>query len=184
MVGIQATIAFARSAAYPFLPFFLIQIGVRPVSSVVLWTGASISIQFFMAALLAPIWGSVADRIGRKAMVVRATAAIGLSTALMTLTNQAWQVFALRGLAGSVSGFNSTALALVGTQVPEERLGFALGWMATGELIGNLVGPLFGGVLADRLHDYRAIFLLTSLLAFATSLTCALFIHEPTESDA
>jgi MFS transporter, DHA1 family, multidrug resistance protein len=87
-------------------------------------------------------------------------------------------VLLLRGAAGSVSGFNSSAIALLGTQVPEDRLGFALGWMASGELIGNLLGPLCGGILADRLHDYRTIFGLTSGLAFAASLTCALFIRE------
>ena len=50
---------------------------------------------------------------------------------------------------GVFAGFSSTAMALVASQVPEQRLGYALGWLSTGQLVGSLIGPVIGGVLAD-----------------------------------
>src|ERR1700722_20377824 len=67
MVALYATVSIGRSAAFPFLPLFYIELGVRPVANVALWAGATISAGFFVAALVAPIWGSLADRVGRKA---------------------------------------------------------------------------------------------------------------------
>lgn len=178
MVGVQMTIALARTTAFPFLALFLIEMGVHPLSAVALWTGATVSIGFFMAAVLSPIWGMMADRVGRKAMVLRAMTATTISSALFALSNAAWQVFLLRALLGGVSGFNASATALVASQVPEGRLGFALGWMATGEVVGSLIGPLIGGVLADRFHAFRPVFFITAILAALAALSCLLLVRE------
>ena len=67
----------------------------------------------------------------------------------MGLSQNVWQFFAARALMGVFAGFSSTAMALVASQVPEQRLGYALGWLSTGQLVGSLVGPVIGGVLAD-----------------------------------
>ncbi len=111
-------------------------------------------------------------------MVIRSCVAIAIFTALMGLVQNVWQLFAARACMGIFSGFSAAAIAMVGTAVPEESLGFSLGWMATGQLIGGLCGPLFGGFLADRLHDYRQVFFVTSAVAFAATLVCALLVRE------
>jgi DHA1 family multidrug resistance protein-like MFS transporter len=69
---------------------------------------------------------------------------------------------------GVFAGFSSTAMALVASQVPERRLGYALGWLSTGQLVGSLVGPVIGGVLADLTHSYRIPFYCTSAMTFVT----------------
>ena len=56
---------------------------------------------------------------------------------------------------GVFAGFSSAAIALVASQVPEERLGYSLGWLSTGQLVGSLVGPIIGGILADLTGSYR-----------------------------
>jgi len=178
MVAVQALMACAFSASSPFLPFFIIQLGVKPISSVELWSGAVMSINFLLAAFFSPIWGSLADRVGRKPMVVRSCVAITIFTALMGLTQNVWQLFAARACMGIFSGFSAAATALVGTQVPEDRLGFSLGWMATGQLVGALCGPLVGGYLADRTQNYRLVFVATAAFAIAATLLCAFFVRE------
>lgn len=179
MVALYATVSVGRSAAFPFLPLFYVELGVRPVENVALWAGATISVGFFVAALFAPIWGSLADRVGRKAMVLRSTTALCISTALVAFVHEPWELLALRTVAGIFSGFSGAATALVATQVPEERLGYSLGWLATAQLGGSLIGPLIGGFLADSLHhNYRAVFLLTAGVTLIAALCCALFLHE------
>ncbi len=178
MVTVQALMSCAFSISGPFLPLFIIQLGVHPIAAVDLWAGAIASVNFLMAAIFSPVWGGIADRVGRKPMVVRSCIAICAFTALMGLTQNAWELFGARAAMGVFSGFSAAALALVGTQVPEESLGFSLGWMATGQLVGGLCGPLLGGFLADRLHDYRLVFFVTSAFALAATLVCTLFVPE------
>jgi len=178
MVGVQALMSCAFSASGPFLPLYIIQLGVHPISSVDLWSGAVMSINFLFAAIFSPFWGSLADRVGRKPMVVRSCVAIFFFTALMGATQNVWQLFGARACMGIFSGFSAAATTLVGTQVPEERLGFSLGWMATGQLAGALCGPLVGGFLADRTHQYRIVFLATALFALAATALCAIFVRE------
>jgi DHA1 family multidrug resistance protein-like MFS transporter len=178
MVTVQALMSFAFSVSGPFLPLFIIQLGVTPIAKVSLWAGAVASINFLAAAIFSPLWGGLADRTGRKAMVVRSCLAIAVFTALMGLVQNVWQLFAARACMGIFSGFSAAAIAMVATQVPEESLGFSLGWMTTGQLIGGLCGPLFGGFLADRLGDFRHVFFATSVFAVAAALVCVLFVSE------
>jgi MFS transporter, DHA1 family, multidrug resistance protein len=178
MVTVQALMAFAFSVSGPFLPLFIIQLGVAPIAKVSIWAGVIASVNFLMAAIFSPIWGGIADRTGRKAMVVRSCIAISIFTAVMGLVQNVWQLFAARACMGIFSGFSAAAVAMVGTQVPEENLGFSLGWMATGQLIGALVGPLFGGFLAETFHDYRHVFYFTSAFALTATLVCLFFVHE------
>ncbi len=178
MVTVQALMSFAFSVSGPFLPLYIIQLGVKPIAAVSAWAGVVASVNFLAAAIFSPFWGSLADRTGRKAMVVRSCLAIAVFTALMGIVQNVWQLFGARALMGVFSGFSAAAIAMVGTQVPEERLGFALGWMTTGQLVGGLCGPLFGGLLADHLRDYRQVFFATSLFSLAAALVAILFIRE------
>ncbi len=178
MVLVQALMSCAFNISGPFLPLFIIQLGVAPLAKVSIWAGVIASVNFLMAALFSPIWGGIADRTGRKAMVLRSCIAIAIFTAIMGLVENVWELFAARACMGIFSGFSAAAIALVGTQVPEESLGFSLGWMATGQLVGGLFGPLLGGLLADSLHGYRQVFFVTSAFAIVATLVCLAFVHE------
>lgn len=184
MVTVQALMSFAFSVSGPFLPLYIIQLGVKPIAAVSAWAGIIASVNFLAAAIFSPIWGGIADRTGRKLMVVRSCLAIALFTGLMGLVQNVWQLFGARAAMGIFSGFSAAAIAMVGTQVPEESLGFSLGWMTTGQLVGGLCGPLFGGLLADKLHDYRLVFFATSFFALAAAAVCIFFVRERFERPA
>ena len=183
MVTVQALMSFAFSVSGPFLPLYIIQLGVKPIAAVSAWAGVIASVNFLAAAIFSPFWGGLADRTGRKAMVVRSCVAIAVFTALMGVVQNVWQLFAARACMGIFSGFSAAAIAMVGTQVPEESLGFSLGWMTTGQLVGGLCGPLFGGFLSDHLHGYREIFFATSIFALAAALVAMVFIDERYKQD-
>jgi MFS transporter, DHA1 family, multidrug resistance protein len=137
-------------------------LGVDSASAVALWAGVLAGTTSFVAAFASPLWGRLADRHGRKLMLLRSSIAVGVFAALMGAAMNVWQVFACRALMGVFAGFSSTAIALVASQAPEERLGFALGWLSTGQLVGSLVGPLIGGFLADATGSYRIPFYCTA----------------------
>ena len=96
----------------------------------------------------------------------------------MGLSLNVWQFFAARALMGVFAGFSSTAMALVASQVPEQRLGYALGLLSTGQLVGSLVGPVIGGVLADLTGSYRIPFYCTSAITFASVFLVWRGVHE------
>jgi MFS transporter, DHA1 family, multidrug resistance protein len=162
MVGIQFVMTMSFSMLTPIMPLFLPVLGVASASAVALWAGVLAGVTSLVAAFASPLWGRLADRHGRKLMLLRSSLAVGLFAALMGAAGNVWQVFACRALMGVFAGFSSTAIALVASQAPEQRLGFALGWLSTGQLVGSLIGPLIGGALADATGSYRIPFYCTA----------------------
>src|SRR5579875_493022 len=178
MVIVQAVVSGSYQISSPFLPLFLIQIGVHPLQPVEYWTATILSINAIFSALASPFWGHLSDRVGRKAMVLRSSIAVGLTMAAMGLCNNVWELLAIRVVMGTFSGFSASAMALVATQAPEENLGFALGWLSTGQIAGTLIGPLVGGFLADQFHDYRLVFFYSAAGIIFIAVTLTLLVRE------
>jgi DHA1 family multidrug resistance protein-like MFS transporter len=166
MVGIQFIMTASFSFLTPIMPLFLPVLGVHDEAAIDMWAGILAGSTSFVAAFASPLWGRLADQHGRKLMLLRSSCAIAVFTAFMGLSHDVWQFFAARALMGVFAGFSSTAMALVASQVPEGRLGYSLGLLSTGQLVGSLVGPVIGGVLADLTHSYRIPFYCTSAVCF------------------
>jgi MFS transporter, DHA1 family, multidrug resistance protein len=167
MVGIQFIMTMAFSFLSPIMPLFLPVLGVHSEAGVDMWAGILNGSTSFVAAFASPLWGRLADQHGRKLMLLRSSLAIAFFTALMGLSQNVWQFFGARALMGVFAGFSSTAMALVASQVPEGRLGYSLGLLSTGQLVGSLIGPVIGGVLSDLTDSYRIPFYCTSAVTFA-----------------
>jgi DHA1 family multidrug resistance protein-like MFS transporter len=167
MVGIQFVMTAAISFLSPIIPLMLPHLGVETIVGVDVWSGIITGSTSFVAAFASPIWGRVADKHGRKLSLLRSSFAIAVFTALMGLATNVWWFFGARAVMGAFAGFSSAAIALVASQAPERRLGYALGWLSSGQLIGSLVGPVIGGILADLTGSYRAPFF------WCAGITCA-----------
>jgi DHA1 family multidrug resistance protein-like MFS transporter len=178
MVGVQFVMSIAFSILSPIMPLLLPQLGVASREAVDVWAGVLASVTSFVAIFTAPIWGGLADRYGRKLMVLRSTLGIAMFTALMGLALSPWHMLALRAGMGGLAGFNSAATVLVATQVPEQRLGYSLGWLGTGQLVGSLIGPLIGGVVADLTGSYRMPFFFAGAISLVAFLGTLWFVPE------
>ena len=178
MVAIQFVTAMANSVLTPIMPLFLPELGVSTESGIAIWAGILAGVTSFVAAFASPLWGRLSDRHGRKLMLLRSCIAIGIFTALMGIAANVWQMFAFRGLMGLFAGFSAAAIALVASQVPEDRLGYSLGWLSTGQLVGSLVGPVIGGLLADLTGSYRIPFYCTSATLFLATAAVWLIVRE------
>ena len=165
MAMVQFTMSASLMVQGPILPLFLPEIGVQPGGPVEFWSGVLSSVNFLVAAFVSPIWGSLSDRYGRKMMVLRSSIAICIFMGIMGFAHSLSELIALRALMGAFSGFSAAAIALVATQVPDNKLGYALGWLATSQLVGTLTGPVVGGAIADISGSYRVVFFCTSLIA-------------------
>ena len=146
VVGSFAT-ALNLSMLLPFLPLYVRELGAETPAAVMQWSGLAFGATFLGVAVTAPVWGRLADRYGRKAMLVRAALGMAIVMPLVGLARSVEQLVALRLAAGLVGGYASAATVMIGTQAPRERAGWALGVLSSGALAGNLLGPLVGGFL-------------------------------------
>lgn len=169
----------------PFLPLYLRTLGVTGSGNIERVSGLLFAAPFFAATIATPLWGVLGDRHGRKLMVVRASLGLALATLLMGFARTVPQLFLLRVAQGAVSGFIAAALALMATQAPRERMGFALGTLQTAIPTGTILGPLIGGTLAD-LIGYRQIFFVTAAMNFAAGLAVIVLVRRdrPAPSEA
>ena len=111
------------SFCFPFLPFFVGDLGVTGKGEQAFWSGVAISAAGVTLALFAPLWGILADRYGRKAMVVRAMLG-GTVLLLLTSTVQTiGQLVACRLLQGALTGTVAASVALVASVTPPRRSG-------------------------------------------------------------
>jgi len=178
MMGIQLGMNMGFTVLSPLMPLFLPELGVSKPGEIELWAGVLAAVTPLVAAFASPLWGRVADRRGRKLMVLRSCFAIALFIGLMSLVGNVWQFVGLRALMGVFAGFNAATISLVASQVPPGRLGYSLGWLSTGQLVGTLIGPLLGGFVADITGSYRAPFVVTSVVCGLCGVLAYLFVKE------
>lgn len=167
----------ASALVMPFMPLFIEQLGVHEIASVERWAGIAYGITFLLAALVAPLWGRLADLHGRKLMLLRASLGMAVIMILTGFSQNIYHLVGLRLLFGAALGFNSSSIALIATQTPRENTGWALGTLATGGIGGSLLGPLLGGYLAEAI-GLRPIFFVTGFLLFCTFLVAFFFVQE------
>ncbi|HEP1815077.1 TPA: multidrug efflux MFS transporter [Streptococcus suis] len=160
----------------PFISVFVEELGVGP-GQVEYYAGLAVSANAFAAAVMAPIWGSLADRYGRKPMMVRAAFAMIFTMGGMAFVPNVFWLLALRVLNGVFTGYIPNATALVASQVPKDKTGYALGTLSTGAVAGNLIGPTLGGILAE-MFGVHMVFLLVGLLYAIVVLLTVFYIRE------
>ena len=164
------------SLVVPFMPIFVEQLGIEQ-DQVAFYAGLAISVSAVSAALVSPIWGILADKYGRKPMMIRAGMAMTITMGgLAFVPNIYWLLF-LRLLNGVFTGFVPNATALIASQVPKDKSGAALGTLSTGVVAGTLTGPFVGGFIAE-IFGIRNVFLLVGSFLFLAAILTIFFIKE------
>jgi DHA1 family multidrug resistance protein-like MFS transporter len=165
------------SVFMPFLPYFVQELGITETNQVAYWSGLLISAHGVTMAVVAPIWGSLADRHGRKIMVARAMFGGAVVISLMGLVGNVQQLIVLRAIQGTLTGTVTAATTLVASSTPPHRRGFALGLLQMAIYSGRSVGPLIGGLIADSM-GYRPTFWVTGALLFVAGVLVTALVRE------
>lgn len=163
MAALAANIGFQLTT--PFLPELLKELGLK--SNLSQWSGVMLAVNSLTYAVMAPVWGSMADRYGKRVMLLRSGLGIAATYVLMALSSNHLQLLGLRALNGMLSGFIPSSILLVATNTPEANLGFALGMIQTATSAGQILGPMVGGFGARLLGVRSTLFAGAALLALA-----------------
>lgn len=166
------------SMVMPFLPLFIQNdFGITDPHQVTAWAGIIFGANFLTAGLVSPIWGSLADKYGRKIMVLRSGYFMSIIIALTGFSGSVWQLLGLRLLNGLVAGINPASAALIASTAPPEKAGWAQGVLQSSAVAGTIMGPFFGGLLADQI-GYRLVFICTGGLIFLATLLVTFVVKE------
>jgi DHA1 family multidrug resistance protein-like MFS transporter len=160
-----------------FLPFYIKRLGSFDTEQAAVWSGLIAAGGAGVMAVSAPIWGVMADRRGRKPMVLRAMFGAMLTIALSGLATAPWHLLSLRLLEGGLTGTVTACTALVAATAPKDKLGYSLGLLSMAVFSGSSLGPFFGGLLAD-LIGYRATFFISSSMLASAGVIVYYFVQE------
>ena len=166
------------SLALPFVPIYIRdRWGITGEHELGLWMSA-----FYFFGMLSycgstPLWGVLADRFGRKLMLLRACYVDGLLFPCFLLApNPVWLIV-MRFITSAFTGTVAAAQTLIVTNTPEEHHGFCLGTLSSAIWCGNLAGFAVGGVVVHH-FGFTAAFLACGALYLLAGASAHFFVRE------
>jgi DHA1 family multidrug resistance protein-like MFS transporter len=177
MFFVQFMSAVGFSSIFPFLPLYVESLGSNSNLSIELLAGLVFSSQAITMMIASPVWGALADRVGRKLMVGRASFGGAFMLFLMAFARTAEELVLLRAIQGLITGTLAASNALVAAEAPRERTGYAMGLLQVGLGAGVAIGPLIGGTVADA-FGYSTAFFVTAALLFLAGITVFVGVDE------
>jgi MFS transporter, DHA1 family, multidrug resistance protein len=151
----------------PFLPLYIRELGVTDPAKIALWSGLQAAVTPAMSGILSPVFGRLADRFGRKMMLIRSLVGFVVIVAAMGLVTSVEQLFLARVVMGFFAGFTPMVMALATTSAPKDKVPAAIGMVQSAQLLSVAVGPAIGGYVASHFGIRYAFFATAALCALA-----------------
>jgi DHA1 family multidrug resistance protein-like MFS transporter len=163
----------------PFFPFYIQELGVTDPDKIKFYAGVLSALPAITMGIMAPIWGILADRYGKKLMVLRSLLCGSMILLGMGLARTVEQIVILRLLQGLLTGTATAASTFIASNTPDDRLSYALGVLSSATFIGISAGPTFGGIISESV-GYRNSFLIGSALLFIDFLVILFVLKDRT----
>ena len=180
---LRANIAFFLSAfsvfaslysVQPLLPMFA-QYWVRDAGTASLALSATTAT---MAVALIPA-SLLADRLGRRRLIVGALLITAILGMLLPFTQVWWQLITLRTLMGlTLAGIPAVAMVYLSEEMDPDALGYSMGLYIGGTAIGGMAGRVISGVLSDFLGWRLGTGILAGLILVA-AIAVAILLPKP-----
>lgn len=120
--------------------------------------------------LLKPVFGTLADRIGARPVLLGGLVGFAVASAAFVLAGDSGQLWAARlGQGAAASAFSPAAGALVARLNPKDRHGRAFGSYGFCKGLGYTAGPLLGGAVV-ALGDLSLLFAVMAVLGAAVAV--------------
>src|SRR3954467_2090608 len=133
------------------------------------------------ATVTTPLYGKLADMLGRKRVLLFGLALFALGSMLSGLARSMPELIAMRVLQGLGAGAVAPiVLTLLGDLFTLEQRARVQGWFSAVWGVSSLAGPALGGVLTDQL-SWRWVFFVTVPFAIVSAWILARHVHEKVE---
>jgi EmrB/QacA subfamily drug resistance transporter len=134
-----------------------------------------------------PVWGSLSDRFGRRAVLLVGVVVFMAGSALCGLSQEMWQLIVFRGVQGVGAGaIAPIALATIGDLYPPADRARLQAAFSSLFVLAFLIGPTLGGVLTDTV-GWRWVFYINlpvCLVALAVMARFMPALHDGVERHA
>ncbi|WP_301411481.1 multidrug efflux MFS transporter [Prevotella sp.] len=161
----------------PVLPLYIQHLGVQNTASITKFSGIAFGVTYLVSAIFSPIWGSAADKYGRKPMILRASLGMAITIGCMGFAPNVYVLIGLRILQGAITGYGTACTTLIATQTDKGHAGYALGVLSTASIAGSLLGPTLGGFI-DEILGLQSVFFITGVLLLISFITTLIFVKE------
>ena len=163
----------------PLIPFYIQDLGVSDPAMINVFVGILNSAPAITMALIAPVWGKLSDRYGRKPMIIRAMASASLILTLMGLAQNVNQLIVLRAMQGLFTGTVSAASTFVAAGTPKQNLSYALGFLSSSTFLGSSLGQSLGGLAAESFGNRVSFFIGGAIMVLGVILAMVLLKEDP-----
>lgn len=165
------------SFGIPFLPYYIQDMGIVDSDKLRFFTGLLSAAPAVGMGIMAPIWGIISDKYGKKPMLLRAMLSASFIITGLGLARSVGGVLVFRTLQGFLTGTITAAAALVASETPQKHMAYALGFITSSTFIGRSVGPAIGGILAEQV-GYRPSFYLGGAIMLVCFFLVLFFVKE------
>lgn len=178
---------------FPYIAEMIERNGHVKMTDVGLYAGVIEGLFSLVETMFFLPYGRMADKVGRKPVLVFSLMGIGICNALFGLSHNLWQMVLFRCLAGTFAGSSVTVRAMLSEITTKETQGKAFSWFMFTRFIGIFLGPIIGGTLADPVARFPSLFarfsffsaypyalpgFATSAIAIAIAFVCLFCLHE------
>ena len=178
---------------FPYINQMLQDNGELAEEDVGFYSGLIESLFSLTQMLVMLFWGRLADRVGRKPVLVSSLVGVSLATGMFGLARAVWQMVLFRCVAGVFSGTIVTIRTMIAEHSTPRTQARSFSWFAFSGTLGIFVGPLIGGALADPAGQYPGAFgsvrffqeypyalssIVVGCIGLTAVLTSALFVEE------
>lgn len=161
----------------PFLPLFVKELSGGDMNEAMLWSGWIFAAPFIISFATTPFWGSIGDKYGRKFIVLTSLFGFVLSNVLMSFSTSLLFLLIAASTQELFGGAYPAAVSLTAANSPKDKTTDALSYLQFANALGNISGPILGGILADQL-GFRYVFLITAAIVSVSSLPIFFFVKE------
>ncbi|SFS81280.1 MFS transporter, DHA1 family, multidrug resistance protein [Succinivibrio dextrinosolvens] len=172
-------ISASNTLVLPFLPVYLKQDLGAESSDLALYTTLCYSITFVVNIFISPVWGHFADKFGRKKMLIRVSFILFLSYLCAYLATSPLILCIARAVQGFACGMMPAIMAFTSSlSTDHKKTQLRIGYVQSINLLGTIIGPAVGGVMAEFFgvrESYLCIFILIAVVC----LINILLLKEP-----
>lgn len=160
-----------------FTPLYLQNIGFDG-AGVKQWTGILASAGIALGFWFVPFWGVLADRYGRKLLILRSFAIEAIAVFLMAFSQNVWVFLLGRMMTGLALGNTGLMFATLADESPRERVGFAISVVTGSQPLGLVLGSLLGGYVVSQ-FGVNLLFAVDGVLIALVTLMLGILYRDP-----
>lgn len=173
---LSTIIQIANFSIQPILSLFVSEL--HGEVNIAFYSGMAFSAAGLGNLLMARKWGSIGDRFGYTKILIILLFLAGLFYLPGAFITDYWQLLIIRFILGAtIGGLIPIRVAYIRQKAPISMQGEVLGYNTSFQFLGNMLGPVLGGMISGY-FGFSSVFITTSTLLFIGGVVLIVAINK------